>query len=232
MDLKNLPGIYILIPAYNEAEKIESVISGLKNEGYSNILIVDDGSKDKTRQKALKAGAQVLTHIINRGQGSALKTGIAYLRENMSPDIIVTFDADGQHQAKDIERLIQPILEEKIDIVLGSRFLKKKSNAPFLRKTILKAGIFFTNFISKIQLTDTHNGLRALGRNAINSIEISHRGMEHASDIIDEITKNNLSYKEVPVEIIYSDYSKTKGQKNLGFIKMGIKILIKKITER
>lgn len=223
--------IYILIPAYNEAGKIETVISGLKKEGYSNILVVDDGSRDDTRQKALDAGAQVLSHIINRGQGSALKTGIAYLRENIAPDIIITFDADGQHQAKDIAKLIKTIVEEKIDIVLGSRFLNKKNNAPFLRKTILKAGIFFTNFISNIQLTDTHNGLRAFGKKAIDSIEISHRGMEHASDIIDEITKKNLSYKEVPVEIIYSDYSKMKGQKNLGFIKMGIKILIKKITE-
>ena len=222
--------IYILIPAYNEGEKIGSVITDLKNAGYENILVIDDGSKDNTKETALGAGAEVLSHIINRGQGAALSTGIKYLKENQDPDVIVTFDADGQHRSEDIAKIIKPIIKEKVDIVLGSRFLEKKNNAPMLRKIILKAGIIFTNIISDIKLTDTHNGLRALGKKAIASIEISHRGMEHASDIIDEITKKNLTYQEIPVEIIYSDYSKTKGQKNLGFIKMGIKILIEHIT--
>lgn len=223
--------IFILIPAYNEDGKIGSVISGLKNAGYNNILVVNDGSKDNTGKNAKDYGAEVLSHIINRGQGAALRTGIEYLRDTYDPDIIVTFDADGQHRVEDIPNLIRPVAEEGFDIALGSRFLNKKTNAPLLRKTILKAGILFTNFISNINLTDTHNGFRALGKKAIRSIEIAHRGMEHASDIIDEVTKKQLKYKEVPVEIIYTDYSKMKGQRTSAFMKMGIKILIKKIKE-
>jgi glycosyltransferase involved in cell wall biosynthesis len=223
--------IHIIIPAYNEATVIGDVIKDLQEGGYNDILVVNDGSKDDTEKMALEAGAEVLNHIINRGQGAALRTGIEFVREQYNPDIIVTFDADGQHCVKDIATLIQPIIEKDIDIVLGSRFLKNNSKIPFIRKLILKAGIIFTNFISNIKLTDTHNGLRALSRKAFNSIQIYHRGMEHASDIIDEITLNKLSYSEVPVQISYTCYSKLKGQKSGGFMKMGIKIILKKILQ-
>jgi len=223
--------IHILIPAYNEAGQIGSVIADLKTSGYDNILVVNDGSRDRTAEVAQEAGAEVLRQVINRGQGAALRTGINYLRETYAPDIIVTFDADGQHQPDDISAMIGPILDDSCDIVLGSRFLEKKSNASLLRKSVLKAAIFFTNHISNIRLTDTHNGLRALGKNAIAKIKITHRKMEHASDIIDEITKNKLRYTEVPVHIAYTDYSKQKAtNKNGDFIKMGLKIIIKKFT--
>jgi len=230
METKN-SSIYIVIPAYNEESKIGSVIADLKTSGYHNILIVNDGSKDNTAKIANEAGAEVLSHIINRGQGSSLRTGIEYLRENYKPDVIITFDADGQHQVSDIPNLIEPILSKKADIALGTRFGEKKSNVSIIKKIVLKIAVIFTNIISNIHLTDTHNGLRALGENAIWKIEISHRGMEHASDIIDEITKKKLTYIEVPVKIVYSEYSKMKGQKTSGFIKMGLKLLIKKLTQ-
>jgi len=224
--------IFIVIPAYNEENSISSVIGNLKTAGYANILVVNDGSADLTSQKARAAGTEVIDHIINRGQGAALRTGIEYLRETYNPDVIVTFDADGQHQVSDIEAMLKPVLENSCDIALGSRFLEKKSNVSFLRKVILKAGTFFTNHISNIKLTDTHNGFRALGKKAIEKIKITHRGMEHASDIIDDITKHHLRYQEVPVHIAYTYYSKCKGtNKNGDFVKMGIKILIKKITQ-
>jgi glycosyltransferase involved in cell wall biosynthesis len=146
-----------------------------------------------------------------------------------NPDIVITFDSDGQHNPADIPKLIKPILNDSADIVLGSRFLNDDTKVPFVRKLILKAGVLFTNTTSKIKLTDTHNGFRALGRKAINSIKITHRGMEHASDIINEITKNKLRYQEAPVKIIYTDYSINKGQASIGFIKMGIKIILHKI---
>jgi len=222
--------LYIVIPAFNEQKAIGSTIQSLHNEGYSNILVINDGSVDETAWAAQEAGAEVISHIINRGQGAALQTGIEYARETYEPDVIVTFDADGQHRPEDIPSLIRPVTEEGFDIALGSRFLTQDSNVPFLRKIILKAGIIFTRFVSNIKLTDTHNGLRALGKKAMDSIDIAHRGMEHASDIIDEISRKKLKYMEVPVKVIYSEYSRQKGQKTSGFIKMGIKILIKKIT--
>jgi len=158
-----------------------------------------------------------------------LRTGIEYAQEIYNPDIIITFDSDGQHRPEDITKLIQPLLNDEADIVLGSRFLNNTTKVPFARRLILKAGILFTNITSKINLTDTHNGFRALGKKAISSIKITHRGMEHASDIINEITKNKLRYTEVPVKIIYTDYSVSKGQASIGFIKMGIKIILHKI---
>ncbi len=221
--------IWIVIPAYNEATVIGSVIKDIRNVGYKNILVVDDGSKDETFERAFKEGAEVLRHLINRGQGAALRSGLSFVAETYNPDIIVTFDADGQHRAKDIDMLIEPIRKDIVDITLGSRFLNSERSIPFMREIVLRCAILFTNIVSHIRLTDTHNGFRALNRKAYRAIKIFHRGMEHASDIIDEISKNKLRYREVPVKIIYSDYSIGKGQQTSNFLKMGVRILLKKI---
>lgn len=219
--------MWILIPAYNEEKVIASVIKDLQTHGYEHILIVNDGSRDNTARIAEQSGAEVLTHIINRGQGAALRTGLEYLRDTKQADIVVTFDADGQHRPEDITKLIQPIKNNQADIVLGSRFLCQNT-IPLFRRIILKAGILFTNIISHVHLTDTHNGLRALNQTALQKIEIVHRGMEHASDIIDEISAKKLRYREIPVTILYTDYSIMKGQRSGNFIKMGCKIILKK----
>lgn len=221
--------IWIVIPAYNEATVIGSVIKDIRTAGYHNILVVDDGSKDGTGEYARKEDVEVLKHLINRGQGASLRSGFSFIAETYDPDIIVTFDADGQHQAKDIDALVKPIREDLADITLGSRFLNSERNIPFLREMILRFAILFTNIVSHIRLTDTHNGFRALNRKAYHTIKIFHRGMEHASDIIDEISKNNLRYREVPVKVTYSDYSIGKGQRTSNFLKMGVRILLKKI---
>ena len=150
-------------------------------------------------------------------------------RNLADPEIIVTFDADGQHRPEDIRNLIDPIVKNEADIVLGSRFMSDTSEIPFVRRLVLKGGVIFTNAISRVNLTDTHNGLRALGRKAIYSINITQRGMEHASEIIDEIKRKELRYQEVPVEITYSEYAKMKGQRSSNFFKLAIKIILKKL---
>jgi len=223
--------VYILIPAYNEDKVIVDTINKIKAEGYNNIIVVDDGSTDNTYLKLQGTNVETIKHMINRGQGASLRTGIEYICEIYDFDVIVTFDADGQHDPRDIKKIIRPILKNSADIVLGSRFLDERTKVPFVRKMILKAGVFFTNIISNIQLTDTHNGLRALGKKAAYSIKISHRGMEHASDIINEIAKHDLKYAEIPVKIVYTEYSVEKGQASFGFIKMGLKIIFNKILK-
>jgi len=220
--------IYIVIAAYNEEKSIKNVVSTLKEEGYSNIVVIDDGSKDDTQTASLNAGATVLRHIINRGQGAALKTGIDYSLDE-GADIIVTFDADGQHDAKEIKKMIKPIIEKKVDITLGSRFLNQKSNTPLVKRIILKGGILFTWLISGIKLTDTHNGFRALSRNAAEKIEIKQDRMEHASEIIDEIKRKNLKYVEVPVTIKYTEYSMQKGQSVFNAIRIALRMIYKKV---
>lgn len=219
---------WILIPAYNEQKKIALVVKELISHGHTNILVVNDGSKDNTSLEAKNAGAQVIEHIINRGQGAALQTGLSYLSENKSPECIITFDADGQHDVTDIPKFLNQDFT-KIDIVLGSRFLGTQINIPIMRKIILKLGVIFTNIVSGISLTDTHNGFRAFGRKAYQEIKISQRGMEHASEIIEEIVKKKLQYKEIPVTIHYSDYSLEKGQRTVGFIKIALKVILRKL---
>ena len=225
----NPPKVYIVVPAYNEEEVIKKTISSLKNAGYHNIVVVDDCSSDETGHKATEAGATVLTHIINRGYGAALRTGIDYVRDYTDAEMVVTFDADGQHQAKDIKKFIDTLANNRYDIVLGSRFLGSTKNISIIRKLILKCGIIFTTIMSGIHLTDTHNGFRALNRKAMSRIKTCARGMEYASEIIDEIKRKKLRHTEVPVTIIYTDYSMEKGQSSFNALKIAAKILIKKI---
>lgn len=221
----------VVIPAFNEEKVIGGIIDELKKYHYHDIIVVDDSSDDDTADVAEKSGAIVLRHLINRGQGAALKTGIIYALQG-GADIIVTFDADGQHQVADIEKLIKPILEGKAGVVLGSRFLNNASvNIPSFRKFILKLATIFTRITSKLNVTDTHNGLRAFSREAIKKIEIRQDRMAHASEILDEVHRNKLSYMEVPVVINYNEYSVSKGQSSMAFGKIILKYFLGKITK-
>ena len=220
---------FIVIAAYNEEESIANVIKSLKKEGYHNIVVVDDGSKDKTYEICKKENAIALQHSINRGQGAALKTGIDYSLQN-GAEIIVTFDADGQHRADEIKRLTAPIEKGEVDVALGSRFLDNKTRVPFFKKLTLKAGIVFTRIFSGIKLTDTHNGFRAFSRKAAEKIQITQDRMEHASEIIDEIARKHIKFREVPVTIVYSEYSMAKGQSIFNSLKIASKFLLHKLT--
>ena len=228
--LKKLPSVTIIVPAYNEEKVIGKVIEDLKNHDYKNIIVIDDGSKDKTSLIAKQHRAIVLRHIINRGQGAALKTGIEYALSE-GADIIITFDADGQHIAEDIEKLIKPIKEGKADIVLGSRFLKQNSKVPLLRKVFLKGGSLIFRILYRAKLTDSHNGLRAMSRKAAKKINITSDGMEHASEIVEEIVRNKLRYTEVPVSIQYTEYSIAHGQRTSNAFKILFKMTIKRFIK-
>lgn len=209
--MKNQPKIYIVIPAYNEENSIPSIIKDLKKQNYNKIIVVDDGSTDYTLKVARQAGAIVVRHPINLGQGAALRTGMD-LALDFGADLIVTFDADGQHMARDINKLIQPVINNEVDIALGSRFLDNSSNTPRLKKVVLKMGVFLIFLMYGIMLSDTHNGLRAISRQAVQKISIESRGMEHASEIIGKIKVNRIKFREIPVTIKYSTYSIKKGQ--------------------
>ncbi len=206
--------IWIIIAAYNEEKRVENVIASLKKHDYSNIIVVDDGSKDATSSVAEKAGAMVLQHSINRGQGAALKTGVDFAVQS-GAEIIVTFDADGQHQANEIELLTAPIQTGEVDACLGSRFLEKKSNVSRHREMILKSGAFVIWLFYGIKLTDTHNGFRAFRREAVKKLDLKADRMEHASEIVEQIAAKGIKYKEIPVTITYTDYSLQKGQSSL-----------------
>jgi glycosyltransferase involved in cell wall biosynthesis len=204
--------IFIIVPAYNEAEVIQGTLKPLVEYGY-RVVVVDDGSTDETESILCSLPVMVIRHIINLGQGAALQTGMTYALSR-GAEIIVHFDADGQHNHRDIERLIQPIREGRADIALGSRFLNKEHTReiPPLKRVLLRLATLFTIMVSGIRLTDTHNGFRAFSRKAAQQIDIRENNMAHASEIIHKIARTKLSYVEVPVHVFYTQYSQRKGQ--------------------
>ena len=219
----------VIIPAYCEQKKIYKVIKSVKSLGY-DVLVVDDGSPDFTGEEALRAGARVLSHNINRGYGAALETGNNWALLN-GYEVVVHFDADGQHKAGEIEQIISPVLKDTADVVIGSRFLRTNKTIPFLRKVLLKMAILFTWALSGIKLSDAHNGFRAISVYALNKIECVQDGMTYSSEIIDQIAEHNLRWREVPVIIEYTDYSKQKGEGNLKKISLGLKFIFGKIIK-
>lgn len=219
--------IFIVIAAYNEEKKIGIVIDDLLNEGYKNIIVVDDGSNDSTYNIVKNKGIIALRHIINRGQGAALRTGIDYAKK-LNADIIVTFDADGQFLVKEIKKVIAPIKDNSVDIVLGSRFLGKTVNIPYLKKIVLKFGVIVVYLLYGIKITDSQSGFRALSKKASELINITSDRMEHAGEFFWEVMKHKIKYKEIPITVIYSKYTLAKGQSWLKSIELGIKMLLKR----
>jgi len=212
----------IIIPAYNEEKMIAEVIKEVRSV-TPHVFVIDDGSIDDTAAAAARAGATVLVHALNRGQGAALRTGLeAAVRAGA--EIVVTFDADGQMSASDISSLTAPIEAGLCDVTLGSRFLSsgdsgfriQESRMPLVRRLTLKAALAFTRATTGLKLTDTHNGLRAFSREAAAKLDLRCDRMAHASEILEEISRLGLRYREVPVTIKYTDYSLAKGQKLSG----------------
>lgn len=209
MDDPALP--FIVIPAYEEEQVVGQVVSEVR-AAYPNVIVVDDGSKDDTAARAWAAGAVVLRHPINLGQGAALQTGIAYALE-AGARILVTFDADGQHQVEDIAPLVARLEKDSLDVVLGSRFLGSTVNMPWIRRKVLQAAVWFTRLTTGLRLTDAHNGLRAFRASAAAQLRLRHDGMAHASEILHRIAQLGLRYGEEPVTIFYTERSLHKGQK-------------------
>jgi glycosyltransferase involved in cell wall biosynthesis len=207
--------IVAVIPAYNEEKRIAATVADAAKFSAA-VVVTDDCSKDRTGEVARAAGAHVLRHIINRGQGAALQTGTSYALEVLSPDVIVHFDADGQMLGEEIPLLIEPIATGEAEVVLGSRFLGKKANMPLTRLITLRLALLFTILISGIRVTDTHNGFRALSAKAASEMKITLDRMAHASQILDLIKAKRLKYVERPVTIRYSDETLAKGQSSLG----------------
>ncbi|MCA9263381.1 MAG: glycosyltransferase family 2 protein [Planctomycetales bacterium] len=220
--------LYIVIPAYNEGTRLGKVLEQLIPM-RANIVVVDDGSSDNTAEIAAAYPVHVLRHVINRGQGAALQTGITYsLRQGA--EYLVTYDADGQHQHTDIARMLTPVKEQQCDVALGSRFLDDRSNVPLARRCLLQAARTFTRWTSGLNLTDCHNGFRVLSRRAAAAIQIRQDGMAHASEIYDQIVTRHLAYREVPVQIHYSADTLEKGQSGSNAIRIAFHYLMGKLA--
>jgi glycosyltransferase involved in cell wall biosynthesis len=205
---------------YNEATVVGSVIESLLPT-FPNVVCVDDGSTDGSQEVARKAGAVVVQHPVNLGQGAGLQTGIEYALQDPELDCIVTFDADGQHRVIDAQAMVARVLSGEADIVLGSRFLDDRTDVSRLKRLVLKTAAVQSKLATGMDLTDAHNGLRVLSASAASRIHLTQNRMAHASELVHQIAEMRLRWVEHPVEIIYTDYSKSKGQSLLN----GVNIL-------
>ena len=218
--------IYIIIPAFNEEQVIQEVITDIKKAGYENIIVVDDGSADNTFSKAQEILPNTtFRHRINRGKGAATKTGIEAAKM-LGADIIVTLDGDGQHNPEDISKLTKPIEFDKFDVVLGTRLLNPKG-MPWHKILANKIGNFFTWYLYGLWVTDSQSGFRAYSRHAAEVINTYSDRYEYDSEVIREIRKYRLKYKEIPITVRYTEYSMGKVQKQ-SFLN-GLKTLYKMV---
>jgi polyprenyl-phospho-N-acetylgalactosaminyl synthase len=204
--------VYILIPVHNEESKISEVVTGLKKY-FNNVVVVNDGSTDSTIDVLKELDVIVVNHLLNLGQGAAISTGINFIKTLKNVDAVITFDADGQHSVKDAIAFANEIIKCEENIIFGSRFITHRMNIPPMKRRVLSFITFVTNKITKMNLTDTHNGLKAYKRNILKDIKIEIDGFAFESEIIKIVSKNNISYKELPTNTIYTEYSKNKGQK-------------------
>ena len=202
---------WLVIPLFNEGQVVRSVIQEARKT-FSNIVCVDDGSADNSVLEALAGGAVVVSHPINLGQGAALQTGIDFALSQPGSQYFVTFDSDGQHQPADALAMVERLRAEPVDIVIGSRFLDGRTKAGAIKRLVLRLAVVFERVTTGVRLTDAHNGLRALNRSAAETIRITQNRMAHASEIVALIGKHKLRYAEQPVHILYTEYSRGKGQ--------------------
>ena len=202
---------WVVIPLYNEELVIGDVVANVRT-AFAQVVCVDDGSTDRSADLAASAGARVVRHPLNLGQGAALQTGFDFALADPSMQYVVTFDADGQHQIADALGMVERLRAGEADVVFGSRFLDERSKPSFAKKMVLRAAVGYTNMTTHTRLTDAHNGLRAIRRPVVEQLDLTQNRMAHASELVAQIGASRATYVEHPVHILYTDYSKAKGQ--------------------
>jgi glycosyltransferase involved in cell wall biosynthesis len=205
--------VIVIIPVFNEEGSISKVIDEVTGAGFK-VLCVNDASMDKSWEIICGKGVGVLNHSINLGQGATLESGFEVVRRNLLQcKLVATFDADGQHQVSDLLRFLDELNDNpKIDFILGSRFLDDRTQVSILKRIILKGFAFASKFSLGLKVTDRHNGLRLFKREFLLNFNLTISGYGHADEFLVYISKNDINYAEVGTHILYTDYSKFKGQ--------------------
>jgi polyprenyl-phospho-N-acetylgalactosaminyl synthase len=223
------PRSLVIVPCYNESEVVRETAERLLRCGHE-VVIVDDGSEPAVAASLDGLPVHMIRHEIYLGQGAALQTGMEYaLRQGAA--FVVHFDADGQHQPEDIPALLQPLLEGTADVVLGSRFLTRGDAAcvPALRRLLLRCARLMNALLTGLLLTDAHNGMRSLNRRALESIELVENRMAHATELLQVIRKKRLRWCERPTHVVYTPYSRRKGQGVLNSVNILLDLLLRKL---
>jgi len=221
----------IIVPAHNEGSVVGVTIGEIRAV-FEHVVCVDDGSADDTYEQARRAGARVLRHPVNLGQGAALQTGIEYAL-TLPVDFFCSFDADGQHRVEDVVAMRRRMLDDPVDIVLGSRFLGRDAKGmPLGRRLMLRTAVKFANATSGVKLTDAHNGLRLFNRHVAQTINLQEPGYQHASEFVARIHELGYTVAEVPVLVRYTEYSRQKGQSMLNAVNIATDTLVAKAVRR
>lgn len=217
---------WVAIPMFNEGTVIGSVVEEVRRT-FPYVVCVDDGSTDNSVAQALAAGAHVVRHPINLGQGASLQTAFDFALRDPLMTEVVTFDADGQHQVSDAAEMVVKLRQQGLDIVIGSRFLDDRTKLDGLRKMVLRAAAFYTRVTTGMALTDAHNGLRVIHRRLLETLRISQNRMAHASELIDKVGQSKANWAEHPTHIVYTDYSRSKGQSLLNSVNILVELLFR-----
>jgi glycosyltransferase involved in cell wall biosynthesis len=220
------PDVWLIVPVFNEGQVIAEVVrNALKT--FTNIVCVDDGSRDNSAAEIRSAGAHLVRHPVNLGQGAAIQTGLEYARAQPGARYFVTFDADGQHQVEDVVGMLERLQSEDVDIVVGTRFHGDTSHIPWIKRFILKTVVLLSPRTRRLGLTDAHNGLRVFNRMVAEQMNITLNGMSHASEIVLMIDRWNWRVVEEPVTILYTDYSMAKGQSVINGVNIVFETMLK-----
>ncbi len=209
------------------------MIAGIRSV-FDHVVCVDDGSADDTAGTARRAGAYVVRHPVNLGQGAAIQTGVEFARSQPDARLLATFDADGQHRVADLVHMIDRLDTSDLDIVIGTRFAAPEAAAtvPPLKRAVLRAAVYLNPRIRRLGLSDAHNGLRVFNRRVADGLDLTMNGMSHAGEFIALIAENRWRVGEEPVEVLYTDYSKAKGQPLLNGVNILFDGLLRKRMSR
>lgn len=209
MDFDN---VWIVVPAFNEATVIGEVITDVRS-AFEHVVCVDDGSADGSGEIARRAGAHLVRHPVNLGQGAAIQTGVQYARAQSGAQVFATFDADGQHRVADVVAMVDRLAAADVDIVIGTRFAEPGgSRPPLAKRIVLRSAARLSRRSRRLGLTDAHNGLRVFNKTVADRLDLTMSGMSHASEFIMLIDENGWRVVEEPIEVLYTAYSKSKGQ--------------------
>jgi glycosyltransferase involved in cell wall biosynthesis len=222
--------VFVVVPTYNEGQRVlRSTVSDLLPYGYT-VVVVDDGSLIPARAALQGLGVYYLRHNVNLGQGAALQTGNEFALAS-GAEVVVHFDADGQHSASLVEQLVAPILRGEVEVTFGSRFLNPvdRMDVPVGKRLLLKLGVFISWVFTKVWLSDTHNGFRALSRTAAERIRLREPRFAHATEILDLLRRSRLPYAEIPTKVRYTEYSMRKGQRYLNGVSIVIDLMLRRL---
>src|SRR5690625_4354717 len=217
---------WLVVPLYQDAAVIGDVVRQARAV-FPHVVCVDDGSTDGSAEHARAAGAVVVQHPVNLGQGAALQTGIEWVLGQTDAPYLVTFDADGQHQVADAAAMVRRAREEDLAVVFGSRFLDRRTRPGLLKRLVLKLAVWVTNQSTGLRLTDAHNGLRVIRRDAAGHVNLRQDRMAHATEIVTQLGRTGLPWAEHPVHLLYTDYSRAKGQSLLNSVNILVDLIFR-----